>query len=65
MARRINAWRTRREAAKSHDALAARVLALADRYEAAGLGEPTTPPVPWWIGEIAAEVRGLVDGAVL
>lgn len=45
--------------------LADAVLQLAARYDAASRGESVTPPAPAWLGEIAAELRGLTEGAVL
>lgn len=39
--------------------------ALAERYERAGLGDPVSPPPPVWLGDVAAEIRGVIDGAVL
>lgn len=41
------------------------VLQLAARYDAASRGEAVTPPAPAWLGEVAAELRGLTQGAVL
>lgn len=44
-----------------------RIVALANDYEAAGYGDPRPSgrPAPVWLGEVAVEIRGLVDGSTL